>query len=63
MSQPLTLQLDHTAAVVGHGQQVWQLDAGSPVVASTALQGHAKQDLNGKLDELAPGESAPLLKI
>lgn len=29
--------------------------AGSPVVASTALQGHARQDLNDKLDDLAPG--------
>ena len=29
--------------------------AGSPVVASSALQGHARQDLNEKLDDLAPG--------
>lgn len=29
--------------------------AGSPVVAGTVLQGHARQDLNEKLDDLAPG--------
>lgn len=32
---------------------------GSPVVASTALQGHARQDLNDKLDDLAPDAGQP----